>query len=203
MILTDAGTFMLDLRSHLASLKSAVAQIGVASGFLYGVFEYEHSKFDQQVKQTLEFYDRFNSSPYVGYRETFSNVRYENIRILSKSAESTEAYNSAIDKILKLEGTKLTTSLDMTFDFFDGLTNCVRSGLCDSVSAKRLFRYRAQEIYENFWPHIENIRTTYKMDKPTCSGNVFNIYAGGLFYVARCIEDKSFLTRLRWKVFSP
>ncbi len=157
-------------------LKKTAALLPVVLGVVYGAVQYGRSKLDGQVKQTLSFYDTFNRSPFVGYREKFSDAMDE-IIASHKSDESYDSFASEVRKIVQEKG--VTRSLNMMLDFYDGLAACVKNGICDSDTAKQLFQARANEIWVNFYPHIEDIR----------EANMSCEYAESLFYIAKQIED--------------
>jgi hypothetical protein len=159
-------------------VKKTAALLPVVFGVVYGVIQYERSKLDGQIKQTLSLYDKFNSSPFTNYREKISDAM-EEMLASRKSNETSDSFTSIVRKIVKEENVK--RSLNMMLDFFDGLTACIDNEICDSDSAKQLFQARANEIYVNFYPHIKDIRNVNQSDE----------YGQGLFHIARHIEESS------------
>jgi hypothetical protein len=112
------------------------------------------------------------------HRERLSDAM-EEILASPKSDESYGSFAGIVRKIVKKEGVK--RSLNMMLDFFDGLTVCIDSEICDSDTAKQLFQARAYEIYVNFYTRIMDVRDVSKSDE----------YAKGLVHIAKDIKESS------------
>ncbi len=181
---------LVKLKNVAKRLSVILSVVSVPFGLVYGVIQYERSKLDGQVKQTLSFYDKFNSAPFVGYRESLTDLQTKYKTEIEASYNSNEAFTNEILKIVKTEGVE--RSLNMTFDFFDGLAACIKTRICDRESAQQLFKSRADEIYMLFYPYIYD----HKKNKKNKN------YAEGIEYIARRIENNGPLETLFRKVIA-
>jgi hypothetical protein len=163
------------------TIRKSITRLSIIIGLLYSFVQYERIKLDGEVKQTLLFYDKFNSSPFTGYRENLTDIVSKNIEEIKASLRSDESFSIQIEKIIKLGDSR--KSFDMVLDFFDGVAVCMETDICDKVTAKQLFQSRASELYEIFYPYIKKNRVENKSDE----------YAGGLEYVTKYRGNVGFL----------
>jgi hypothetical protein len=175
----------------LVWIKRTAIRLSLVFGLAYSVIQYERVKLDGQVKQTLSFYDKFNSSPFVGYRELLSDTidsNTEQIRLSAKKGD--EDFARVILAIVEKKDVK--KSLSMIFDFFDGIAACMETGICDQDTAIQLFQARAAEIYKMFYPYIKKIRIENNNEE----------YAKGLVYVNINKEKQNIFSILYRKIIS-
>lgn len=163
----------IPLLHRLVYLKKMAARLSIIAGAAYGIVQYERVKLDGQLKQTLSLYDKFNSAPFSGYRENLTEI--------AVSLKNSDDFARVIIELVERDGIK--KSLNMTLDFFDGVKICMENEICDRNTARDLFKARANEIYQLFFPYIEKVRKQ----------NNSNEYAKGLSYVSKSRDETNFV----------
>jgi len=157
------------------------ARLSIIAGAAYGIVQYERVKLDGQLKQTLSLYDKFNSAPFSGYRENLTEAVSNNAEKIAVSLKNSDDFARVIIELVERDGIK--KSLNMTLDFYDGVKICMENEICDRNTARDLFKARANEIYQLFFPYIEKVRKQ----------NNSNEYAKGLSYVSKSRDETNFV----------
>lgn len=121
-------------------------------GIPYGVWQYVKKQEEVRVEQSLKLFDRFNTAPIAGYRETISKAMIENRAALEAAAVDENRYATASIAVAETPG--IETSLWLMMDFFDGVTICVVNRICDPHTVDQLFAARANDLYRIFYPYI-------------------------------------------------
>jgi hypothetical protein len=158
------------LRHVISFSKRWFGRLTIVLGFLYAVFQYEQAKIDNQVKQTLSFYDKFNSAPFTEYRSEVSSQLNSRSKQLEERANDNAKFSSYV--IGFAEEPKFSKPFNMLLDFFDGVSICLRKELCDPDVVDDLFKPRAQEIYHVFAAYFDAVQKKNP------------VYASGLISVA-------------------
>jgi hypothetical protein len=147
------------------SIYKRLIQIGKVAGAIsfliaapYALIQYLQAKEATQVEQTLKIYQQYNSSPFMGYREKVSKALIKNKAKMMASAANPKDFETAQLQVVQ-EG-DIETELFMLFDFFDGVTVCVITSICDNDTAIRLFKPRALDIYLSFYQYMMIQRET-------------------------------------------
>lgn len=177
----------------IATVYKRLLQIGKVAGTLtflfgipYGIFQYIEAKDDGRIKQTLELFKHFNSSPYTDYRRNVLNALAENKSKIADAAKNPQALRDVVLGVV--DAKKIETDLLLLMDFFDGVAVCVVTELCDADTTEKLFSGRAREIYVNFLDYID-------VHRQTIAGAKFGI---GLQTIAQTRPKKS-----GWRVWLP
>jgi len=127
---------------------------------IYAAIQWEAAKIDAQVKETLAFYDRYNSPPFTQYRADLATLIARNRDPLVAAANEAQ-YSAQIMTMMKSNDS--ANGFDLLSDLFDGLSECVSSGLCDQYVAAGLFQPRAQELFNQFFPYVKFVREQNKV----------------------------------------
>ena len=155
----SASSIYRGLYTRLLRFSHVAARFSFIGAAIYAAYQWEAAKADAQVKETLAFYDRYNSPPFTQYRDGLAGLIAKNRDKLV--AATTEAqYSSQIIEIMK--SNKVANGLDLLSDLFDGISACVTYDLCDKRVAAKLFQPRATEIFNIFYPYIKYIREQNK-----------------------------------------
>jgi hypothetical protein len=124
---------------------------------LYAAFQWYGLKVDGQVKQVLTFYDKYNSEPIIGYRKDLDLLL--NDKELSAAVHSGDQ-NVYMQRVVELTSSeKGSVAFDIMSDFFNGLSVCVATHLCQEDVAARLFQPAAMELYDDYGPYLGYIRS--------------------------------------------
>lgn len=149
----------------LPRLYKRLIQLGKISGavsFLiaapYALVQYWEARGNARVEQTLNFYKSYNAKPFIDYREkTTKAVLKFKQQFLDASVDEKRLLEVQL-KMISSEDIEM--ELMLLFDFFDGVSVCVTSNLCDDGAALQLFKPRAAEIYLLFYQFMEYQRGT-------------------------------------------
>jgi hypothetical protein len=143
----------------IATVYKRLIQIGKVSGavsFLfavpYALAQYIQAKDASRVEQTLNLFKMYNAAPFAGYREKLTKALTRNKEAIAGASVDSAAFGELQFKLLKQDD--IETEVLMLFDFFEGVSVCVKSGLCDKSTAIKLFKPRANDIYINFYQYM-------------------------------------------------
>jgi hypothetical protein len=143
----------------IAKIYKRLLQIGKVSGavaFLfaapYALIQYIQSKQAGRIEQTLNLFKMYNSPPFVTYREKVTKALIKNKDKINEASKNLDAFQALQFQIVRKED--IETELLLLFDFFDSVTVCVTSDLCDNDTAIKLFKPRATDIYVNFYQYM-------------------------------------------------
>jgi hypothetical protein len=143
----------------IARIYKRLLQIGKVSGavaFLiaapYALFQYIQTKEHGRIEQTLSLFKMYNSSPFTGYRERITKALTKNKKKINDASKEEATFQALQFDIIQQED--IETELLLLFDFFDSVTVCVTSSLCDNDTAIKLFKPRALDIYMNFYQYM-------------------------------------------------
>lgn len=118
----------------------------------YALFQYIQSKDAGRIEQTLNLYKMYNGPPFVTYREKITKALIKNKNKINDTSKDVAAFQALQFQIIQ-QG-DIETELLLLFDFFDSVTVCVTSDLCDNDTAIKLFKPRAMDIYVNFYQYM-------------------------------------------------
>ena len=155
----SASSFYRDLYRRLLRFSHVAARFSFIGAAIYAAYQWEAAKADAQVKETLIFYDRYNSPPFTQYRDDLAGLIAKNRDRLVEAKSETQ-YSSQIVEIMKSSDS--ANGLDLLSDLFDGISACVTSDLCDKHVAAKLFQPRANQIFNVFYPYIKYVREQNK-----------------------------------------
>lgn len=143
----------------IALIYKRLLQIGKVAGTItflfgipYGIWQYLEKQHDARVEQSLKLFDKFNTPPMTTYRETISKVVAKHKAELESAAKDEKALADAVIQLV--EKNDIESSLWLVMDFFDGVTICVVSNICDAQTAAQLFAGRAKDFYITFYQYI-------------------------------------------------
>ena len=142
----------------------ATAWIGVialVAGGGFAVYQYLQKENGDRVKETLNFLDRYNKSPFSEARRTVAGVweRHSDKQnvLLSKSPFSAQEYNDFALDVIQHE--KIGPDILLLIEFFESLEICVRKEICDSQVAMLFFQPEARALYNQHFAKISFERT--------------------------------------------
>jgi hypothetical protein len=153
---------------------------------IYAGFQWYSAKVDGRVQQSLNLYDKYNSVPFTQYRVSISKFISLNMEDLKKAKTQQEYITMFLKKI---RDSWVVNDFDILADFYDGLSVCVSSKLCDKDVAAQLFQIQAEGLYNPFFPYVKFVReqnkvTTFALGlerirdnppaRPTFLGNILN-----------------------------
>lgn len=148
---------------RLLQLGKVATALTVMFGIPYGVVKYLQSVRAAQVEQTLKFFNAYNSTPVITYRETIITSLLKHQSEIAAATKDESDYNQAVLKVV--DDDQLGKPLLLIMDFFDGVSACVVKELCDAGTTQILFQRRAEELYVIFYPYIvQNRKTTASWD---------------------------------------
>jgi|ERR1035437_2775114 hypothetical protein len=148
---------MCSLANVRAGLKAFWARIGdnheqitllfgVVAG-LYVLVEYKRSETDAEIKRVMEFQARYGQREILAARRSLDSFWLNP----DSDAERAAAPGSAAEKITAVVlKHKLDGEVFVMADFFDQVTTCMRTDLCDLKTACAIFK-----------PEVEGMRNTY------------------------------------------
>ena len=118
---------------------------------------YRSNRYDA-VKTALSFYDKYNGQQLINFRNgigNFDNKNHDKIMVALNELNRTnnlEKYEQTFRNLVKLSGNE--NDIDMIIEFFDGLSECISTNLCDWNTAVGLFQPKAMSLYTEFAPYI-------------------------------------------------
>lgn len=149
----------------IANIYKRLLQIGKVAGSLtflfgipYGIIQYTEAKQDHRVSQTIDLFKQFNSTPFTIYREHVLGALSEYKTQIAAAARNEDDLKKVT--LVMIDKRAIETDLLLLMDFFDGVTVCVITELCDADTTEKLFSGRARELYINFFNYIDLQRNT-------------------------------------------
>lgn len=147
----------------IAATYKRLLQIGKVSGAIsfllaapYALVQYWQARDAARVEQTLNFYKLYNAKPFTDYREKITKALVKYKGKLNDAAVNEASLLQVQSDLIKNEEVEM--ELLLLFDFFDGVTVCVTSQVCDNDTAVQLFKPRALDIYLNFYQYMMSQR---------------------------------------------
>ena len=142
----------------------------IAAGVIT-VSEYYQHKEGEQVKLTLSYVERFNSSKLLDMRNLIDmKLDEENETIIStlskkdlSEVEMEKAYGQLIVDIV--EKHRMSLQLKTLLAFHEEVVLCVNTALCNEQVARDFFTTDAKELFKGFYPFICDERRKWKNDK--------------------------------------
>jgi hypothetical protein len=167
----NSGAQTSRLDSFLSRAVAFLAIIAIPAG-LFGYFSSHHVK---RVETAFELYKAFKSSPTQDHWMLL-------MRRWNEKAAEADALLGANDQQGLLRLTRSIVSDEQGLaafegiaSFFDGLSACVDSNLCDRNTAAAMLKHSAHEFVGAFGSYIIDVRQTHK-NSTYCSG-LFKINA--------------------------
>jgi hypothetical protein len=143
----------------IAKIYKRLLQIGKVAGTLtfllgipYGIWQYIEAKHDKRIEQSLRLFEKFNSSPFTDYRIKINEAVATNRAKLVDAVMDPKIYETTVLELVEQNG--IESSLWLVLDFFDGVTICVTSKICDAQTVGQLFTERAKELFLTFYQYI-------------------------------------------------
>ncbi|PCJ47023.1 MAG: hypothetical protein COA74_12495 [Gammaproteobacteria bacterium] len=158
-----------------------LAAITVVIGAMFGLYEYIEHKENLKVDRAFEFVTSYQSNEYlVKARLDISKVMEESLPAIYEilknpkltSAQLAEAYHLEIMKII--EQSKLSSSIEQVFTFYEQVILCRNMALCDETVLKNFFDNDAGTYTRSFYPYICTLRK--KWNNPTVYERVVSFY---------------------------
>ena len=137
---------------HLLRWSKRLSFLAVA---LYAAFQWYGVKVDGQIKQVLALYDKYNSDPIFTYRRNLDLMLSDPDLSNAIQKGDSPAY---VKTLMQLMTPDKVSYLDILSDFFDGLSVCVSTHLCQEDVAIRLFQPIAKNLRHDFGPYILEVR---------------------------------------------
>ena len=159
------------------------AAITVIIGAVFGLYEYIEHKENLKVDRAFEFVTSYQSNEYlVKARLDISMVQEESLPAIYEilknpkltSDELAEAYHSEIMKMIKQS--KLSSSIEQVFTFYEQVLLCRDMALCDETVLKNFFDNDAGSYTRSFYPYICTLRKEW--NNPMVYERVISFYIG-------------------------
>jgi len=135
-------------------------------GVLSAIYQYFDVKRENRVKETMAQLQVFSRDPLLATRLKLGNVwesyQPQLLQLKQRSVMSEEDKTLIQAKIVipVIQQNQLQREIGSLVDFFDNLSICVQSRICDGKVAKAFFGSYAQSFYELHQPWIEKQRKT-------------------------------------------
>jgi hypothetical protein len=149
----------------IATAYRRLIQIGKISGAIsflfaapYALYQYIKTQESARIEQTLNMFKQYNSPPFTTYREKIGKALSKNKAQIIEASKSADALEALQIHIINQED--METELLLLFDFFDGVTVCVLTYICNDDTAVKLFKPMALDIYLNFYQYMMAQRAT-------------------------------------------
>lgn len=127
--------------------------IALIAGGVFGVVQYLDKKHDDRVKETLNFFDRYNDDAVLAARtnlvDTWRKHAAEQESVIDQPGD---AFNIFALRVIKAENLK--GSISVINDFFAALDICTRNGICDCDVSLQLFQPDARSFYHQHYAFL-------------------------------------------------
>lgn len=169
--MAEAGKSSRFWPDRLIDWLDLVVKVGAIFAAIFAVHQYLEARQDARVAKTLDYVQRFDDadSKVGAARRRIAGVlwlndgqikRLRDIKRNLPEAESREIHRRFISKLV--DGTAASPGLRQEIQdlvsFFEGLSVCVETNLCDATSAERFFGDFAKTFWSNFAVFIEERR---------------------------------------------
>lgn len=151
-----------ELKEWADALTPLVGAVAIVVGGVFGMVQYLDKKHDDRVKETLNFFDRYNSNHVLEARTALVAAWRQHAAEYDKVIDSADEYYKFTRRIIIDEN--LRGEVAVINDFYAALDICTRNKICECDVAILLFQPDANSYYGYHYSYIAAERTRAKDD---------------------------------------
>lgn len=144
-----------------------LSKAALVCGIIFSIYQFNAYKQDERIRYTFQFLERFDSDRLLNARLTIeAAIRSHEQTIIELNTtrmrkQDAEALRKRIATFLVVDsngGKGIRRELELTVDFFDALSVCLRQRLCDQDVAQAFLAGQAKMLWTNFAPYVKERR---------------------------------------------
>lgn len=141
-------------------VRTWLGAIALILGGGFAIVQYIEKEKADRIKVSLDFFDRYNKSPFYDSRQRIERAWEKNDveldKILSANPMDRRKYSKFITTVAKQEN--IEYDIFQLIAFFESLEICIRSAICDSSAAVSFLHSDAQAFYRLHFSVIHQAR---------------------------------------------
>ncbi|MEH6435838.1 hypothetical protein [Massilia sp. DD77] len=153
---------LTELKEWTDVLTPIAGAVAIAVGGVFAMVQYLDKKHDDRVKETLAFFDRYNSNHVLEARTVLVSAWLRHAAEYEQVIGSADKYYAFTRRVIHDEN--LRREVAVINDFFAALDICARNKICECEVALLLFQPDARSYYGYHYSFIAAERSRAKDD---------------------------------------
>jgi len=148
--------------ASIKDMAETLSYIIIIIGAFFALYQYFEMKYSDRVKETLSYEKRLNDGEFLDAKVSINQAwqPYQSFfeKLHQKTIKSQNDKDKILDKVAQkvIKNKNLSKDIDLLVDFYESLSICVKSDICDQTTALSFFSPYAEKFYQLHNLYIKN-----------------------------------------------